>query len=185
MENLAINLASRPGSTRLITGMFANHEEAERAYTCLLEKGYSKEEISLVMSDDTRKRYFPSDVVVQDASVVVKDSGTLALQDAAVGTVIGGTIGAIIAAVAAIGTSVVIPGFGIVMAGPLAAGLAGAGAGGIAGSIVGALEGAGIPENRAKIEKNIEKGYIIIGFHPHNEEDAHHFEQAWREFNEE
>lgn len=182
MENQTVNSAAYTGHGRLITGLFADHEEAEKAYTCLLERGYAKEEISLVMSDDTRRKYFPADTVLKDPAIAVKDSGTIALEDAAVGTVVGGAIGAIIAAVAAIGTSVVIPGFGVVIAGPLAAGLAGAGAGGIAGSVVGALEGAGIPENRAKLEKKLEKGYIIIGFHPHTEEDARHFEQAWKEF---
>jgi len=182
MENQILNSTTPPGQGRLITGLFADHEEAEKAYTRLLEKGYSKEEISLVMSDDTKQKYFPADTVLQDPSIAVKESGTKVLEDAAKGTVIGSTIGAIIAAVAAIGTSVVIPGFGIILAGPLAAGLAGAGAGGIAGSVVGALEGAGIPENRAELEKKLGKGFIIIGFHPHSEEDAHHFEQAWREF---
>lgn len=182
MENRITDATVHAGKERLITGLFANHEEAERAYTCLLEKGYSKDEISLVMSDDTRKKYFPPDVVVKDPSLAVKDAGVIAVEDAAVGTVIGGAIGAIVAAVAAIGTSVIIPGFGVVIAGPLAAGLAGAGAGGIAGGILGALEGAGIPENRAKLEKKIESGYIIIGFHPHNEEDARHFEHEWKEF---
>mgnify|MGYP003381339126 CR=1 FL=1 len=40
---------------------------------------------------------------------------------------------------------------GIVLAGPIAAGLAGAGAGGITGGLIGALIGSGIPEERAKV----------------------------------
>ena len=50
-----------------------------------------------------------------------------------------------------LGTSLVIPGLGLIIAGPLAAGLAGAGAGGITGGLIGALVGSGIPEDRAKI----------------------------------
>jgi hypothetical protein len=182
MESQALNNVSFEGEVRLITGLFADHDVAEAAYTALMEKGYSREEISLVMSDDTRNKYFPSDTVLKDPAIAVKDPASIVLEDAAVGTAIGGSIGAVIAAIAAIGTSVVIPGFGVVIAGPIAAGLAGAGAGGIAGSILGALEGAGIAENRAKLERKLEKGYIIIGFHPHSKEDARHFEQAWREF---
>lgn len=48
-----------------------------------------------------------------------------------IGSAIGGTIGAVAAAVAAAGTSLVFPGLGIVVAGPLAASLAGGGAGGV------------------------------------------------------
>ena len=54
------------------------------------------------------------------------------------------------AAIAAIGTSLVIPGLGLVVAGPLAAALAGAGAGGTAGGLIGALVGHGMPEDRTK-----------------------------------
>jgi len=180
MENHWKEPIQHTAQHRLMTGLFSNHESAENAYTCLLERGYSKDEISLVMSDDTHKRYFPDDVVAKDLSIAVKDSGTIIAEDAAMGTAIGGTLGAILAAAAAIGTTIAIPGFGIIIAGPIAAGIAGAGAGGIAGGILGALEGAGIPENRAKLEKKIKSGYIIIGFHPHNEEDALYIEQAWK-----
>lgn len=70
---------------------------------------------------------------------------------AADGAGIGGAVGAALAAIAAVGTSLAIPGLGLVVAGPLAAALAGAGAGGATGGLLGALIGAGIPEHRAKV----------------------------------
>jgi hypothetical protein len=75
----------------------------------------------------------------------------------------------------------VIPGLGIVIAGPIAAGLAGAGAGGLTGGVIGALVGSGIPEARAKLyESGIKDGQIVIGVQPRNDEDAEYFEENWR-----
>lgn len=77
-----------------------------------------------------------------------------------------------------------IPGLGLVIAGPIAAGLAGAGAGSITGGIIGALVGSGIPEARAKLyESGIKEGNIVIGVKPRNEEDARYLENNWRSNN--
>ncbi len=57
-----------------------------------------------------------------------------------------------------------IPGLGLVVAGPIAAGLAGAGAGGITGGLMGSLIGWGISEDKAKIiESEIKSGGIMLG----------------------
>ncbi len=110
--------------------------------------------------------------------------GNKAAAGAGSGSAIGGGIGAVVGIIAAIGTSVVIPGLGLVVAGPIAAGLAGAGAGGIAGGIIGALVGWGIPKERAKIyESGIKDGHIILGVHPKNDQDAEYFEKNWKENN--
>ncbi len=77
-----------------------------------------------------------------------------------------------------------IPGLGILIAGPIAAGLAGAGAGGITGGIVGALIGSGIPEARAKLyEDGVKEGNIVMGVHPKNDEDIDYIESSWRKSN--
>lgn len=159
---------------RMLTGMFRDRESAERAYNSLSERGYSQDEINLMMSDETRKRHFEN----ADHDT---DLGNKALEGAGTGSAIGGTAGAIIGAIAAIGTSVAIPGLGLVVAGPLAAGLAGAGAGGLTGGIVGALIGSGIPEDRAKhYESGIKEGGIVMGVKPRTNEDAEYFEREWR-----
>ena len=158
----------------MLTGMFRDRESTENAYKTLQEKGYTTEEINLVMSDETRKKYFSGDA--EDTEI-----GTKAAEGAGKGSAIGGTVGAIVGVIAAIGTSLVIPGLGIVIAGPIAAGLVGAGAGGITGGIIGALVGSGIPEARAKLyESGIKEGNIVMGVNPRNAEDAKYFENDWR-----
>lgn len=159
---------------RMLTGMFRDRESAERAYNSLHSRGYSQDDVNLMMSDETRKRHFENSD--QDS-----DLGNKALEGAGTGSAIGGTTGAILGAVAAIGTSVAIPGLGLIVAGPIAAGLAGAGAGGLTGGIVGALIGSGIPEDRAKhYESGIKEGGIVMGVKPRNDEDAQYFESEWR-----
>ncbi|CAN5428648.1 hypothetical protein BH09PSE5_BH09PSE5_14550 [soil metagenome] len=71
-----------------------------------------------------------------------------AAKGAGIGAGVGGFLGAVIAAIAAAVTSIALPGFGVLMAGPLAAAVIGAGAGAANGTLVGALIGWGIPEER-------------------------------------
>jgi hypothetical protein len=155
-----------------VTGLFTDRETAEQAYEALTARGYDREDINVVMTDDTRKKYFTADEQTE--------LGTKAAKGAGVGGAIGGTVGAIAAAIAAVGTSIAIPGLGLVIAGPLAAALAGAGAGGATGTLVGALIGAGIPEERVKhYEEGIKSGGILMGVRPRSGEDAGFFESEW------
>src|ERR1017187_1630270 len=126
------------------------------------------------MSDETRKKHF-SGVVGET------EMGTKAAEGAGKGSAIGGIFGAIAAIVGAVGTSLVIPGLGLVIAGPIAAGLAGAGAGAITGGLIGALIGSGIPEERAKLyESGFKNGNIVMVVHQRNDEDAKYLENNWR-----
>ncbi len=158
-----------------VTGTFTDRDSAERAYNSMLSRGYSEKEINLMMSDETRNRYFANDKKADT------ELGTKAMEKAGVGGAIGGTVGAILAAIAAVGTSIAIPGLGLVVAGPIAAALAGAGAGGLTGGIIGALIGWGIPEERAKLyESDLKNGGIVLGVNPRNDEDATYFESEWK-----
>lgn len=162
---------TKPG---VLTGMFRDKESTERAYNNLRERGYTDKDINLIMSNDTRNKYFKD----EDGETEV---GTKAMEGAGTGSAIGGTIGAVAGVIAALGTSLIIPGLGIVLAGPIAAGLAGAGAGGITGGLIGALIGSGIPEERAKVyESGVKDGGIVMGVNPRNKEDADFFEDDWR-----
>jgi len=172
MENNLNDESTRKGP--MLTGMFADRESTESAYNALSERGYTKDEINLVMSNETRNKYYSDK---NDDT----ELGTKAAETAGTGSAIGGTVGAIVGVIAAIGTSLVIPGLGLIIAGPLAAGLAGAGAGGIAGGLIGALVGSGIPEERAKIyESGINSGNVVMGVNPKNDEDAEYLEQNWK-----
>ncbi len=160
---------------RYLTGMFRDRESTENAYNSLHERGYSKDDINLIMSSETRKKHY-NEVGAEETEI-----GTKAAEHAGKGSAIGGTIGAIVGVIAAIGTSVVIPGLGLIIAGPIAAGLAGAGAGGLTGGIIGALVGSGIPEARAKLyESGIKEGNVVISVMPKNDEDAKYLEDNWR-----
>jgi hypothetical protein len=166
--------ASRP---RMVTGMFRDRESAERAYNSISSRGYGKDDVNLLMSDETRKRYFAD----RDRDDNDTELGNKAMEGAGVGSAIGGTLGAVVGAIAAIGTSLAIPGLGLVVAGPIAAAFAGAGAGGLTGGILGALVGSGIPEDRAKeYEAGIKEGGIVMGVNPRSDEDAQYFENEWR-----
>jgi hypothetical protein len=165
----------REGSTT--SGIFRDRSSAEKAYQSLHERGYSKDDVNLLMSDDTRKTHFGDDSAHTEL-------GDKAMEGAGVGSAIGGTAGAIIGAIAAIGTSVALPGLGLIIAGPLAAALAGAGAGGLTGGLVGALVGSGIPEEHAaEYEEGIKNGGIVMGVKPRNAEDAKYFEDQFRSNN--
>ncbi|HEY0406953.1 MAG TPA: hypothetical protein VGC89_14565 [Pyrinomonadaceae bacterium] len=162
------------GRSRMVTGMFRDRESAERAYGSLTSRGYDKDDVNLLMSDETRKKHFTDDGRETEL-------GNKALEGAGTGAAIGGTLGATLAAIAAIGTSVALPGLGLIVAGPLAAALAGAGAGGATGGIIGALIGAGIPEERVKhYEQGLKEGGIVMGVNARSDEDADYFESDWK-----
>lgn len=158
----------------LVTGLFPDRDSAELAYQDLSARGYNKDDVNLVMSDETRKRHFSG------SDGLKTELGTKAAEGAGIGAGIGGTLGAIAAAVAAVGTSIVLPGVGLVIAGPLAAALVGAGAGGAAGGLLGALIGWGIPEETVRhYEQGIKDGGILMAVKPRTEDDVQHFSSRW------
>lgn len=165
---------SNKSNRQMMTGLFKDRESAERAFNYLHDRGYSKDEINLIMSDETRKLHF-------DETKGETEIGTKAMEGAGKGSAIGGAIGAVAGVIAALGTSLVIPGLGLVVAGPIAAGLAGAGAGGFTGGLIGALIGWGIPEERARIyESKIKEGGIVMGVNPKDQADEEFIENDWR-----
>jgi len=164
--------AARQRENRMMTGLFRDRESAEGAYRSLSSRGYGKDDVNLIMSDDTRKKYFADDDT---------ELGTKAWEDAGKGAAIGGGVGATLAAIAAIGTTLALPGLGLLIAGPIAAALAGGGAGALTGGLIGALVGHGIPEEQAKqYEQGIKDGGIVMGVNPRTTEDADYFENEWR-----
>jgi hypothetical protein len=169
---MADTTSTREKRARIVTGMFRDRDSAENAYNSLTSRGYTKDDVNLMMSDDTRKKHFSD----KDDDT---DLGNKALEGAGVGSGIGMGLGALITAILAAGAPITIP--GLLIAGPLAGALVGAGAGGVTGGIIGALVGAGIPEERAKVyDKGIKEGGIVMGVTPRSDEDAAYIEQEWR-----
>ena len=133
--------------------------------------------------DETRKRFHDADVNWDGAKGDNYEEGSKALEGLGVGSATGGTIGALIGAIAAIGTSVVFPGLGLVIAGPLAAAIAGAGVGGAAGGLVGALVGAGIPEERAvEYEQGLKDGGVVLGTYARDDDHASQLERDYQTY---
>ena len=155
---------------KLVTGLFKSRVAAEAAVDALIKRGYTRDDISVLMSDATKSKEFAI------------ETGTHAADGAGIGGAVGGTVGAVLAAIAAVGTSLALPGIGIVIAGPIAAALAGAGAGGVTGGLIGALVGAGIPEHRAKVyDAGLRSGGILIGVEPKSDDDADKLEKLLEE----
>ncbi len=151
--------------TQYRSGLFNSETTADSAYQNALDRGYKPEEINVLMSEETKTKYAGSQV----AQV---ETGNKSVQGLAVGGAVGGTVLGAIGAIIAVSSNIVIPGLGLVLIGPLAAGLVGAGAGSIAGGILGALIGAGIPEEQAKVyEDGIKKGGTVILVPSKGEED--------------
>ena len=151
-----------------ITGSFDNRADAEEAVDRLTELGYSRSDVSVMMNEDTRTRHFGDGA---DAGVAgTHDRGSNIAKGAAGGGMIGGTLGAVVAAIVgtgAVGLTVATGGVAApFIAGPIAAMLAAGGAGAAAGSIVGGLVGAGMPEADARrAETDVSGGHIVVSVH--------------------
>ena len=158
----------RPHSN-YVTGLYDSPESANRAYQELTSThGYGADDIDVLMTDETRQRHFGDVKPGTELS-----GGSKAAKGFGAGSAIGGGVGAALATIFAVGTSVVVPGLGLVVAGPIAAALAGAGAGGATGGVIGALIGAGIPEERAAdYERGLKQGGILLGTRARDEQEA-------------
>ncbi len=165
---------SNTSNSPIVTALFRDRQSAECAYQAISSRGYGKDDINVIMSDETRKSQYA------DGTAGDSELGSKALEGTATGAGIGGTLGAVLGALAAIGTSVLLPGLGLLVAGPLAGALVGAGAGGLTGGLLGALVGSGIPEEQAaEYETGIKSGGTVLGVHPRNADDAAYLEREF------
>jgi hypothetical protein len=152
--------------SKLVTGLFKNKVAAEAAVDALMKRGYSRDDISVLMSDATRTKEF----ALQTRSHAADGAG--------IGGAVGGAVGAVLAAIVAVGSTIFLPGINLVIAGPIAAALAGAGAGGVTGGLIGGLIGAGIPEYRAKVyEAGLRSGGILLGVEAQSDEEISKLEE--------
>jgi len=86
------------------TALFKDPVRAEQAYNFALQKGYKKEDINILMSEETKKKNYGTQIGDIEANNVL---GHKLMEGAGVGGVIGTTTGAIAGAIAAIGTALV------------------------------------------------------------------------------
>jgi hypothetical protein len=157
-----------------LNGIFTDRRSGERAYGLLREMGYM-DDVSVLLSDEARVRYFPSPEVKGEVLGDAKDGGL------GFGSLVGAVAGMALGALLGAAASLAIPGPGVVIVGPLTAVLIGAILGGLSGGMLGSLLGIGYSEENAKkSEENIRQGNVIIGINPRSEEDAERISREWR-----
>lgn len=166
------------GST-LVTALFKEGSGVERAYRCAVARGYAPDEINLVLSEETRRRFFNTTQVSSDLADKAAESTEKKRSAAtALGGPAGGTAATIAPAIAAAGAATLLP--GVILAGPIAVALTAAAAVGVAGGLVGALTNWGIPKTRVEqYEQSIRDGGILIGVKARSEEDARELQREW------
>lgn len=144
-----------------VFGVVRSQEQAQRLVNDLLNNGFQRDGISVLVSDT-------EGVVRKD----VVEKHTKAAEGAASGGVTGGIIGGLIGLLAGIG-SIAIPGLGMfVAAGPILGALSGSGVGGGIGLLLGSLIGLGVPEYEAKhYEERLKAGNALISVHCENDRD--------------
>jgi len=153
---------------KMVTAVFRDRASAQNAFDWLRARGYSSDEMNVLMSNTTRASYFPNEKEEKEMR-----AGSAAAEGVGIGGAVGTAVGATLAAVAAIGTSVALPGLGILIAGPIAAALMGGGAGAVTGGLIGGLVGLGVPEPNAKAyEEALKEGGVVLGVTPRSSEDA-------------
>jgi hypothetical protein len=143
----------------IIYASFDGVQRAREAAGALLDHGAVKEDLSLVLSEESRT----SDEIDSASTGITTTTGA----DAASGAAVGAGVGLGVGALAAI-TSIIVPGIGLVVGGgALATALAGAAAttaaGAVAGGVTGYLKDQGIPEDLAmRAETRIKSGGALL-----------------------
>ena len=177
---MAINRENR--DLEVVSGIFNSQQGLQQLFDSLDRLSIIPEDISVMMSEQTRGHYssawdnisgvsrpassfaeteeFPSPGGEAFRQVTKMPEGT------ATGGLAGGIVGAIIGGLTLVG-SVLLPGVGLLVAGPLVGALAGGAIGTAAGGFVGALVGLGIPENEAKYyQDSIQtRGNVLVVAH--------------------
>jgi hypothetical protein len=145
-----------------VSGIFRAERNLSNLMEDLHNRGIREDDVSILMAEHTRNRFFSI------------DDQTKSPEGVTIGGLSGGLLGALLGGLTVAGT-VLIPGLGLVVAGPLVGALAGAGLGGAAGGLIGALVGSGIPEHEAKFYEDAlkEEGNIFVLAHvPQDEEGS-------------
>ena len=112
-----------------VFGIYKSAAQAERAVDILSAKGFSQNDISVLLPDNESTKQF------------AHEKSTKAPEGTATGVTTGGVVGGALGLLAGIG-ALAIPGLGpFIAAGPIMGALAGLGVGGAVGGIIGALVG--------------------------------------------
>lgn len=145
-----------------VAGIFDNNMTADRAVAALLDEGFEKDDISMIMSDRTRDKLFSS----------TDDEANRVAKGGIIGATFGGALGALAAGLTTVGV-IMLPGGSLLAVGPIIAALSGAGAGGAIGGLSGALISAGFAATDAnRYEEEVNNGKAVVIVHVSNNEEA-------------
>jgi hypothetical protein len=169
-------------ATNTVIGLFRNRREAECAFDAALARGHDPAHINLVLTDATRTRSFPANRPSDSALAEKVAQGAHDESGAGIlGGPVGGTVGTIAPVVAVVAAATLIPGLGLVLAGPAAAAVAAAGAVALAGGLLGLLTDWGIPKDVIeRYDAVVHDGGIVIGVNSRSASDAAELAQSWR-----
>ncbi|MFD0764632.1 hypothetical protein ACFQZI_07185 [Mucilaginibacter lutimaris] len=159
-----------------LSGLFTEMSKAEKAYSELLAMGYKPEEVNVAMASTTRDKLQAAEMQIgtPETALDQKYDGTID------GGITGGLLGSIAFTIGALGSNLLIPGLGLVVMGPLAAGLLGAGAGGLTGGIIGKLLSPGAPEPQSElITQGLKNGKIMLALVPRNAQEEKAIHAKW------
>lgn len=137
----------------LEVGIFDSIDDARRAVRQLLDAGFSKEQITVICSDDTKERYF-SEFEHQHSAGTYTPTAAIA----------GGTIGALLGGLTVVASAIATGSLALWAAGPITAW-----AGGVAGGLVGAMMTRGVEKELANFyQQAVVAGQILVAAEIHD-----------------
>jgi len=143
--------------TCTITGVFATQEDAENAFHILMEMGYNPEEITLIMSDETKDKIYNHKAGLRLDSVPDSEHANACMT--------------ILDALDSLGKFVAIPGVSLMVAGDFNDGG------------VRALTSSVLSEKYAQFyQTRIKDGEILIDFQPHTMKERNMITSLWENY---
>lgn len=157
---------------KTVVGLFDRFEQAQSALDDLAASGFSREDLSIVMHEQTGRN-----AGIKPSRGERGGAAEGAASGAGVGAASGAALGGAAGLLAGVG-AIAIPGFGALLAaGPIVGLLSGAGigagVGAVAGGLIGALTNAGVPEEQANLyAESVRQGGTLLMLHAENDELA-------------
>jgi hypothetical protein len=137
----------------LEVGVFNSVDDARRAVLGLIEAGFTKEQVTVVCSNETKERYF-SEFEHQHPAGTYTSAAAIT----------GGTIGAVLGGLTVVASAVATGGLALWAAGPITMWL-----GGVAGGLVGAMMTRGVEKELANFyQQAVISGEILVAAESHD-----------------
>jgi hypothetical protein len=137
----------------LEVGVFNSVDNARRAVQGLLTAGFSKDNITVVCSDQTKELYFREFEHQEPAGTFTPGA-----------TITGATIGALLGGLTVVASAVATGGLALWAAGPITMWF-----GGVAGGLVGAMMTRGVEKELANFyQQAVEEGQILVAAEDHD-----------------